>query len=148
MRMRRRQTALAWLVLLLAAPAVACSSRRTEGGVRFPGDTLGLIRPKLFASRLAVVSQVNAIVQADVADLTTEYDDCEGPRTLVKLRQVRTLLGAPHPDAMELRMFGGPLPKGRYAELSESPRYATGGRYLLFLRIRGWAFAEKPARRA
>lgn len=119
--------------------ALACAGR--GDAPRFPGDTTGIVRPRALGDLASVVRQLNAIVVADVRDIATSYDRCEGPRTVVQLRNVRALLGAPHTDTMQLRVFGGPVPGGGYVRDAESPRYAVGRRYLLFLFNTDWRFS-------
>jgi hypothetical protein len=127
------------LSLAVLAAAMACNERADS--VRFPGDTTGIVRPRSLHDLASVVRQLNAVVQADLRDISTDYDRCEGPRTVLHLAGVRSLLGSPHPDTMSLRVFGGPLPGGRYAKVSESPRYLAGRRYLLFLFNTDWRFS-------
>lgn len=121
------------------AAAMACTSR--VDFVRFPGDTTGIVRPQALVDLPSVIRQLNAIVQADLRDISTDYDRCAGPRTVLHLAGVRSLLGGPHTDTMSLRVFGGPVPGGRYADISESPRYQVGRRYLLFLFNTDWRFS-------
>jgi hypothetical protein len=130
-----------WRVLgiALCAGLMACGGRET--GVRFPGATTGLLRPQRLDSLATVIRQLNAIVLADVRDISTDYDRCEGPRTVLHLAGVKVLLGGAHPDTMQLRLFGGSLPNNRYVEMSESPRYMLGRRYVLFLFNRDWRFS-------
>jgi hypothetical protein len=130
-----------WRVLVIALCAGLLACRGKEPVVRFPGATTGLLRPQQLDSLAAVVRQLNAIVLADVRDISTEYDRCLGPRTVLHLAGVKTLLGGAHADAMELRLFGGQLPNNRYVEISESPRYVLGRRYVLFLFNRDWRFS-------
>ena len=120
--------------------ALACE-RRGDDAVRFPGDTTGIVRPQALTDLASHIRQLNAIVLADVRDISTSYDRCVGPRTVLHLGNVRSLLGSPHTDTMQLRVFGGPLPNGRYVQASESPRYVGGRRYLLFLFNTDWRFS-------
>ena len=122
------------------ASVVACTGR-TDSVVRFPGDTTGIVRPHSIDGLAAVVQQLNAIVEADLRDISADYDRCEGPRTVLHLAAVRSLLGGAHTDTMTLRVFGGRIPGGRDAELSESPRYIVGKRYVLFLFNTDWRFS-------
>lgn len=121
----------------------ACRGREVVrgGAARFPGDTAGIIRPQALDDVPSVVRQLNAIVEARVRDASTDFDPCEGPRTILHLGEVRTLLGAAHTDTMQLRLFGGPVGSDRYIEFSESPRYRVGGRYVLFLFNTDWRFS-------
>ncbi|MBC7789612.1 MAG: hypothetical protein H7Z74_06680 [Anaerolineae bacterium] len=135
----RLNDAITTLLIAGCAGLMACQGR--ERTARFPGDTTGIVRPRALNDLSSVVSQLNAIVQADVRDISTAFDRCEGPRTVLHLRNVRSLLGHPHAGDMELRVFGGPLPDGRYARASESPRYVAGRRYLLFLFNTDWRFS-------
>ncbi len=121
--------------------ALACKERSRSDEARFPGDTTGIVRPAALSDLASHVRQLNAIVLADVRDISANYDRCEGPRTILHLRNARSLLGSPHTDSMTLRVFGGPVPGGRYAHASESPRYVAGGRYLLFLFNTDWRFS-------
>jgi hypothetical protein len=118
---------------------VACT--RGSEGVRFPGDTTGIVRPRALRDLASAVRQLNAIVEAEVHDISTDYDQCEGPRTVLHLSGVRSRLGMSHTDTMSLRVFGGAMPGGRAVEMSESPRYVLGQRYLLFLFNSDWRFS-------
>jgi hypothetical protein len=131
------------MAALLGLVITACGGRedRRGGEVRFPGDTTGIVRPQMVDSLSAVVRQLNAIVLADVRDISTDYDGCEGPRTVLHLANVRSLLGGAHTDTMQIRVFGGPLPGGRYLRDSKSPRYVAGGRYVLFLFNTDWRYS-------
>ena len=135
---RRRR--LARTACVAGGLAVAACTRQGDAP-RFPGDTTGIVRPRALHDLESVVRQLNAIVLADMRDMSTMYDRCEGPRTVLQLANVRTLLGGPHTDTMQLRVFGGPIPGGRYARDSEAPRYAVGRRYLLFLFNTDWRFS-------
>ncbi len=130
--------------LCLAAAACRPSAdppERAALGVTFPGDTTHLVRPRLFRDLSSVVSQLNAIVEGEVGDIVSSYRDCEGPRSHVRLRNVRTLLGEPHLDTLTLLTFGGQLPNGRMTSVSELPRFVPGGRYVIFLRNTDWRYS-------
>ena len=79
-----------------------------------------------------------SVVLIHPGGLSTSYERCEGPRTILHLANVRSQLGASHPDTLTVRLFGGPLPDGRYARDAESPRYLPGSQYLLFLFNTDW----------
>jgi hypothetical protein len=85
--------------------------------------------------------QIQAIVQGDVEDITFDSQECEGPRTVIHLSAVSTLLGDPHDSKMTLRVFGGPLPNGSFVSASELPRYVLGAHYILVLRNTDWRFS-------
>lgn len=107
----------------------------------FPGETKDLSRPRLFTDLASVVTQLNSIVEAEVADVAYSYDPCLGPRSHIVLRNVRSLLGAAHEGTMDLATFGGRLPDGKVASLSELPRFVVGARYILLLRNTDWRFS-------
>src|SRR5215211_2171860 len=97
--------------------------------------------PRSFATMRDLLTQVHSIIEGTVGDIRFDHEDCEGPRTVIYLREVNTLLGGRHEDSFELRTFGGPLPNGNYVSASELPRYVLGGRYVLFLRNTDWRFS-------
>jgi hypothetical protein len=97
--------------------------------------------PRTFATMRDLLAQVHSIVEGTVGDIRFDHEDCEGPRTIIYLRDVATLLGGRHEGNLELRTFGGPLPNGNYVSASELPRYVLGGRYILFLRNTDWRFS-------
>jgi hypothetical protein len=101
----------------------------------------GINEPRPFTSMESLISQLHAIVEADVASISFDYLDCQGPRTLVRLENVRTLLGGRTESTLTLRTFGGYLPNGHYVYASELPRYVLHGRYILFLRNNDWKFS-------
>jgi hypothetical protein len=129
-----------WRVLAMAA-IIGVSACRGEVAVQFPGDTTGIIRPQALDSLASVVRQLNAIILADLRDISTDYESCEGPRTVLHFGNVQSLLGMSHTDTLQLRVFGGPLPQNRYVADSKSPRYVLGGKYLLFLFNTDWRFS-------
>jgi hypothetical protein len=100
-----------------------------------------LVFPRPFGRIDELVPQINAIVEGSVADIRFDYDDCWGPGILVRLRDVRSLIGEPHEPETELRVFGGFLPNGRFVSDSDAPRYVLGGRYVLILRNTDWRFS-------
>lgn len=130
-----------WRIMGMLACAAVWACRGGEGRARFPGDTTGIRRPEALSDLASVVRQLNAVLLAQIRDISTDFDRCEGPRTVLHLGNVKTLLGAAHTDTLQLRVFGGPLPNNRYVELSESPRYVLGGRYVLFLFNTDWRFS-------
>ncbi len=88
-----------------------------------------------------LVPQIQSVIQGTVEDVRFDYDDCAGPRTIIRLTGVETLLGNRHEQTIELRTFGGPLPNGNFMAASELPRYVLGARYLLVLRNTDWRFS-------
>ena len=100
-----------------------------------------LIVPDRFDSIGTLLPQLYAVVRGTVADISYDYLDCQGPRTVVKLRSVETLIGARTDRELELRTFGGPLPNGNYVAASELPRYVADGSYVVFLRNTDWRFS-------
>jgi hypothetical protein len=97
--------------------------------------------PRALTSVRAAVSQLHSIVEADVISISFDYFDCEGPRTIVRLENVRSLLGGRTEPTLSLRNFGGYLPNGHYVYASELPRYVLGAHYILFLRNTDWKFS-------
>jgi hypothetical protein len=88
-----------------------------------------------------LVPQIQAVLEGTVEDVRFDYDECGGPRTVIRLNTVETLLGGRHESGLELRTFGGPLPNGNFMSASELPRYVLGARYLLLLRNTDWRFS-------
>ena len=100
-----------------------------------------IIAPRTFTTMKDLVPQIQSVIQGVVEDVHFDYDDCAGPRTIIRLTGVETLLGGPHEQKIELRTFGGPLPNGSFMAASELPRYVLGARYLLVLRNTDWRFS-------
>ena len=94
-----------------------------------------------FATTKDLLEQLHSVVEGTVEDIRFDMDDCWGPRTVLTLSNVRTVIGGAHPPSMELYTFGGLLPDGSYVEVSELPLYVLGGRYLLFLRNTDWRYS-------
>jgi hypothetical protein len=75
---------------------------------------------------------VAAIVEADIARTWYGYEDRLGPRTYFELSNVVVHGGRP----LEKKVFsqlGGPLPDGRFSEVTELPDLSAGARYILFM---------------
>ena len=100
-----------------------------------------LIVPDRFDSIGTLLPQLYAVIRGTVADISYDYLDCQGPRTVVKLHNVETLIGERVGDDIELRTFGGPLPNGNYVSASELPRYVADTSYVVFLRNTDWRFS-------
>jgi len=106
------------------------------------GDAARRLLARSFATTKDLLEQLHSVVEGTIQDVRFDMDDCWGPRTVLTLSDVRSLLGAPHPSStLELYTFGGLLPDGSYVEVSELPRYALGARYLLFLRNTDWRYS-------
>ena len=112
------------------------------GCATVPGpEPPGIVSPRTFTTMSELVPQIHSVVRGTVEDIRFDYDDCAGPRTIVQLTAVETLLGDRHDSKLVLRTFGGPLPNGNFVSASELPRYVLGGRYVLFLRNTDWRFS-------
>lgn len=94
-----------------------------------------------FATTKDVLEQLHSVVEGTVENIRFDMDDCWGPRTVLTLANVRTVVGGAHSPGIELYTFGGLLPGGSYVEVSELPLYVLGGRYLLFLRNTDWRYS-------
>jgi hypothetical protein len=99
------------------------------------------IAPRSFATMADLVPQIQAIIEGDVENIGFDNQDCEGPRTVIQLTGVKTLLGDQHESRMTLRVFGGPLANGSFVSVSELPQYVLGAHYVLFLRNTDWRFS-------
>jgi hypothetical protein len=93
-----------------------------------------------------VLAQTAAVVRGTVTGITPVFDERpgEGPRQIVELATVQTLLGLAQPDALRLRVFGGQLPDGDLIEASHVPRFQIVDEYVIFLFNRSWRFAPVP----
>jgi hypothetical protein len=93
-----------------------------------------------------VLTQTAAVVRGRVMGITPAFDEApgEGPRQIVELSAVETLLGGEQPHALRLRVIGGQLPDGDFIEVSHVPRFQVGDEYVLFLFNRSWRFAPVP----
>jgi hypothetical protein len=85
----------------------------------------------------SAVSQAAAIVEGIVTDIQYEYSEEQGPWTRVILSKVRAISGAA-PETIELRHFGGPLPKGALMVAAELPVFVRDRQYIVFLRNTSW----------
>jgi hypothetical protein len=135
-RRRRR-----YMVVILGAAALAvCASlfRSAQSNTQ-TGDQSGpaqppsvrppAIEPK--ATPFHPLADVASIVEADVAKVTTAYDDRLGPRRVIELTNIVVHAGAPLPETT-FSQLGGGLPDGRYVEIHELPEFSAGSRYILF----------------
>ena len=85
----------------------------------------------------SAVSQTAAIVEGFVSDIQYDYSEEAGPWTRVILSKVRAISGEA-PETVELRHFGGPLPKGALMVAAELPVFVLGKEYIVFLRNTAW----------
>jgi hypothetical protein len=91
-----------------------------------------------------VLGQTAAVIEASVADVSYQYDDVEGPRTVATLNDIVVHMGeafSKDTGSLELRSFGGFLPDGSEMSATHVPRLAHGERYLVFLRNTDWALS-------
>lgn len=77
------------------------------------------------------LSDVAAIIEADVAKISYAFDKRLGPRTVIELANAIVHAGAT-PPSMTFSQLGGPLPDGGFLEVVELPRFTLGARYVLF----------------
>jgi hypothetical protein len=93
-----------------------------------------------------VLKQTAAVVRGRVTGITPVFDERpgEGPRLIVELSSVETLLGLAQPNELRLRVLGGQLPDGDLIEFSHVPRFQIGDEYVAFLFNRSWRFAPVP----
>ena len=93
-----------------------------------------------------VLAQTAAVVRGRVTGIKPVFDERpgEGPRRIVELSDVETLLGLQQPDALRLRVLGGQLPDGDLIEASHVPHFQIGDEYVIFLFNRSWRFAPVP----
>ena len=85
----------------------------------------------------AAVSQTAAIVEGLVTDIQYDYSEEQGPWTRVILSKVRAISGDA-PETIELRHFGGLLPKGALMVAAELPVFVRDRQYVVFLRNTSW----------
>lgn len=85
----------------------------------------------------SAVSQTAAIVEGIVTDIQYDYSEEQGPWTRITLSKVRALSGEA-PETIELRHFGGPLPKGALMVAAELPVFVRDREYIVFLRNTSW----------
>jgi hypothetical protein len=100
-----------------------------------------LNEPRPFTTMESLLPQLHSIIEANVASIDYDYLDCQGPRTVVRLENIKTLLGGRTESTLTLRTFGGYLPNGHYVYASEMPHYVLGAHYILFLRNNDWKFS-------
>src|SRR5688572_2126262 len=81
-----------------------------------PAPKATKVAPRAFESVRDLLEQTAALVEGEVFEVGYSFDDCAGPRTRVRLREARSLLGTTVPAEVELKVFGGPLPNGLWAE--------------------------------
>lgn len=90
-----------------------------------------------------------AVVEGTVQSITYTYDEQLGPRTVSQVAIESVYLGDNPGNTVELAMFGGPAPDGRYYSTSIGSEFVVGGRYILFLTNSRWSVSplEAPALR-
>jgi hypothetical protein len=87
---------------------------------------------------------VAAIIEFDVAATRHDFDSRLGPRLVVTIANPVVHAGLA-PAESEFRQAGGPLPDGHFSIISELPRFAAGGRYIVFLPAIPWFFTPATA---
>ncbi|MFM0007490.1 hypothetical protein PQR57_41910 [Paraburkholderia dipogonis] len=128
-------------VCALSATAVlvsACSTPALTASEAVPAD---YIAPTSFQSVAEMVPQLHSVVEGDVEFERFDFDDCWGPRTVLRVTEIKPVVGDFPGPSIELYLFGGPLPDGSFVEVSELPRFVSGERYVLFLRNTDWRYS-------
>ncbi|MDI1442962.1 hypothetical protein [Polyangium sp. 6x1] len=91
-----------------------------------------------------VLRQTAAVIEGDVEDVSFQFDEVEGPRTIATVTNVFVHLGSlgkSTPSSVVIRSFGGYLPDGREIVATHVPELAPGKRYFLFLRNTEWTLS-------
>jgi len=86
---------------------------------------------------LSGLAQTSALIEGVVTAIDYEYDEEDGPRTVVTLSSVKAHAGNAQ-AVMQLRNFGGPRPDGGYSVVSDQARFVKGATYIVFLRNTSW----------
>jgi hypothetical protein len=88
-------------------------------------------------------------VEGTVQGISYSYDEQQGPRTISKFAIDHVYLGDDPGTSVDLAMFGGPAPDGRFYSSSIGSDFVVGGRYILFLTNSRWSNTplEAPALR-
>jgi hypothetical protein len=97
--------------------------------------------PQSAGSMDAILDQTAAVIEGEVSDITSTYDEKSGPWTQVTLTRVKAHLGEVQEPRLTLRVRGGPLPDGRVIVIPELPSFVRGKRYLVFLRNTSWSWS-------
>jgi hypothetical protein len=106
-------------------------------------QTANIAPPEATDTMAAVLRQTAAIVEGTVAAIAPRFDNTLGPRHRVRLAGVIAHLGSVKGGDLNLDMYGGPLPNGRYARITEQARFVNGGHYIVFLRNTSWFFSPE-----
>jgi hypothetical protein len=100
--------------------------------------------PVVADSFVEVLRQTAAVIEGDVQDVSFQYDDQQGPRTVATMANIVVhvgSLGSSPPRTLELRSFGGFLPDGREVIAVHVPAFAPGKRHVVFLRNTDWVLS-------
>jgi hypothetical protein len=148
----RRLSAVAVIVLLsvtvLALPQSAATQPKVAGAMFLSPDPTATNRPDIPAIPVSAnapprrhpLSDVAAIVEADVTAVTTSYDNQTGPRTTFTFANAIAHVGN-IPSSFQIAQLGGPMADaGTYLGVSELPHFAVGGRYIVFLSNIPWTY--------
>jgi hypothetical protein len=123
------------LCICAGLAAIALTAENAEG------QSGGVILPRTFTTMQDLLPQVHSVVEGVVGDIRFDYEECEGPRTVVRLSEVSSLLGERHESRIELRIFGGQLPNGNFVSVSEIASFVLGARHVTILRNTDWRFS-------
>jgi hypothetical protein len=114
------------------------TAETTSSTTPVPAD---YIPPHRFNTIAEMVPQLHSVVVGNVDFERFVFDDCWGPRTVLRVSKVESIVGVSPASSIELYVFGGPLPDGSFVEVSELPRFVSGDRYVLFLRNTDWRYS-------
>jgi hypothetical protein len=142
----------AFVVLLLAAcnpfgkrPEGPPGDRTTQEPAQEPVVPAGYqkIAPAPVDTSRQILAQTSTIFRGSLKDVQFTYDGCSGPRTDYVFSNSSPLLGekVEVEAQVNLRVLGGPTPRGTWLAVSELPQLALDSQYVVFLRNTDWTFS-------
>ena len=92
-----------------------------------------------------ILEQSAAVVEGVIQNVSFEYDERKGPRTVSTLKIDAVYAGAKPNDMIRLSMFGGPTDDGQIISTSVFMNFIVGARYIVFLRNGEWFYSPATA---
>jgi hypothetical protein len=99
------------------------------------------IAPAPMDTSAQMLGQTATIFRGVLKDVKFTYENCAGPRTNYVFSDSSSIAGEKVASEVNLRVLGGPTPRGTWVGVSELPKLALDSQYVVFLRNTDWTFS-------
>ena len=99
------------------------------------------IAPASVDTSRQMLAQTSTIFRGSLKDVQFTYDGCSGPRTNYVFSNSSPLFGEKVEAQVNVRVLGGPTPRGTWLTVSELPQLALNSQYVVFLRNTDWTLS-------